>query len=168
MIMTIFRKISASICATSKRIAILFLLPLFFSFSNSVFAEEVVIYDAAGQYVGFFDPALDSIYLSSGEPVAYIDKGTGAVYGYDGRYLGWYRDGVIRDTNGYVIGFSERSAPKTVRIQRVENVQFVRKPIPSVPREVIRVETPPQFTDTLSPTPFSNVFVYPYGSEAVR
>jgi hypothetical protein len=146
---------------------VLWLAPLCILFANPVNAQEVVLYDASGQFVGYLDPTYDSIYLSSGEPVAYINKTTGAIYGYDGKFLGWYSDGVVRDASGFIIGFSEPNAPKTVVLSKPSDIRFVRKPLPTPVQTQVVVERP-IFSNELSPTPFSKVYVYPAGAEPVR
>ena len=42
-----------------------------------------------------------TIYLWSGEPVAYL--GEDSVYGFNGEHLGWYRNGAIYDQHGQVV-----------------------------------------------------------------
>ncbi len=151
-----------------KKSGILFLLSLFFNFSTPAFAQnDVVLYDATGQFAGFLDPTANSIYLSSGVPVAYINRETGAIYGFNGKFLGWYNNGVVRDENGYIIGFSETSAPKTVILKRPSDIQFIPRPLPT-PVQTQVIVTKPVFSEQISPVPFSSVYVYPPGSEPVR
>jgi hypothetical protein len=159
-----FQRLSTAL----KPSAIVFFLALSFSFAPVAAAQEVYLYDSTGQYVGFYDPAVESIYLSNGEPVAYIDKNTGGVYGYNGKILGWYSDGTIRDTNGLIIGFAENNVPSTVQIKRPTNIQIVRKPIPSPVRAQVIIQKAPTFRNEFSPTPFGSVYVYPEGTESIR
>lgn len=154
---------------TKTRKALIFIFPLLILFSGNIYADAVVLYDATGQFAGYLDPTYDSIYLSSGEPVAYINKDTGAIYGYNGKFLGWYSDGVVRDASGFIIGFSESSAPKTVVIRKPSDVRFVSRPLPArAPLQTTVVVERPVFSNQLSPTPFSSIYVYPAGAEPVR
>lgn len=150
-----------------SRKALVFIFPLLVFFSGNIHADAVVLYDATGQFAGYLDPTYDSIYLASGEPVAYINKDTGAIYGYNGKFLGWYSDGVVRDAAGFIIGFSESSAPKTIVLRKPNDVRFVTKPLPTPVLTTVVVPRP-VFSNEISPTPFSSIYVYPQGAEPVR
>lgn len=49
-----------------------------------------------------------TIYLWSGEPVAYLDTDRSSseidIYGFNGKHLGWFRRGVVYDHDGYAVG----------------------------------------------------------------
>lgn len=67
--------------------------------------EEIALYNASGKPVAYV--AVDdelTIYLWSGTPVAYLDadKSGGGfhVYGFNGKHLGWFVRGVVRDHEG--------------------------------------------------------------------
>jgi len=63
---------------------------------------DVALYDSRRQAVAYLG-ADDSrtVYLWSGEPVAYlVDE---SIYGFNGRHLGWYENGVILDHDGNVV-----------------------------------------------------------------
>jgi 4-fold beta-flower domain-containing protein len=67
-------------------------------------AEEVSLFDGSGHAVAYVatEDAL-TIYLWSGKPVAYLDgdqSGGYNVYGFNGRHLGWYLQGIIWDHQG--------------------------------------------------------------------
>ena len=75
------------------------LLPL------DAFAEdEISLFDGRGKAVAYI--SLDdelTIYLWSGKPVAYLDKDSAGgyhIYGFNGKHLGWFVRGVIRDHEG--------------------------------------------------------------------
>ena len=50
----------------------------------------MVFYDNCGHPTAYTEDDIH-IYLFTGEPVAYLH--TDAVYGYNGRQIGWFRDG---------------------------------------------------------------------------
>lgn len=147
---------------------LLFLFSVLILFSGNVKSEQIILYDATGQFAGYLDPTYDSIYLASGEPVAYINKNNGAIYGFNGNFLGWYSDGVVRDVNGYIIGFSEANAPKTVILRKPSDIRFIQKTLPRPPIQTQVVVERPVFSNEISPTPFSRVYVYPPGAEPVK
>ena len=68
-------------------------------------ADEISLFDGAGNAVAYI--ALTdglTIYLWSGRPVSYLEPdGNGGyqVYGFNGRHLGWYVNGVIWDHSGH-------------------------------------------------------------------
>lgn len=67
--------------------------------------NEVTLFSSTGKAVAYIaaDDEL-TIYLWSGNPVAYLDKDSSGgyhVYGFNGKHLGWFVKGIIRDHQGY-------------------------------------------------------------------
>ncbi len=67
--------------------------------------EEVSLFSGKGKpaaYVAVDDGM--TIYLWNGKPVAYLDPDKGAggfhIYGFNGKHLGWFVQGVVRDHDG--------------------------------------------------------------------
>lgn len=66
--------------------------------------DEVTLFSGAGKadaYIAIDDEL--TIYLWSGKPVAYLEKdndGGYHVYGFNGKHLGWFVKGVVRDHKG--------------------------------------------------------------------
>jgi hypothetical protein len=58
---------------------------------------DITFYDLHGNPTAYTEDG-EHIYLFSGKPVAYIDHSS--VYSYDGRHLGRYENGWIRDNHG--------------------------------------------------------------------
>ena len=50
-----------------------------------------------------------TIYLWNGTPVAYLVTNGDSfhIYGFNGKHLGWYEDGIVRDHSGYAVGFQK-------------------------------------------------------------
>jgi 4-fold beta-flower domain-containing protein len=66
-------------------------------------ADEVTLYNSSGTPVAYIDTGDDStIYLWSGMSVAYLDKSAGEtnIWGFNGKHLGWFENGVIWDNRG--------------------------------------------------------------------
>jgi hypothetical protein len=83
------------------------LLILLAALVPAVAADEVTLYNAAGQAAAYVaDDA--TIYLWDGTPAAYLDLesdlDTVSIYGYNGKHLGWFEKGVIYDADGKVVG----------------------------------------------------------------
>lgn len=66
--------------------------------------EELSLFDGKGRVSAYIVADDDlTIYLWSGEPVAYLVKDGGGefhVYGFNGKHLGWFVRGIIRDHEG--------------------------------------------------------------------
>ena len=66
--------------------------------------DEVTLFNGAGKaeaYIAIDDEL--TIYLWSGKPVAYLEKDSSGgyhVYGFNGKHLGWFVKGVVRDHEG--------------------------------------------------------------------
>jgi hypothetical protein len=66
--------------------------------------DEIALFDGKGKasaYVSLEDEL--TIFLWSGKPVAYLDRDSAGgyhVYGFNGKHLGWFVGGVIRDREG--------------------------------------------------------------------
>ena len=74
-------------------------------------AEEITLYDSAGEAAAYIDTAeRNTIYLWSGEPAAYLRKDGSVpdIYGFNGRHLGWLEKGIVRDHEGLMAGFTYR------------------------------------------------------------
>ena len=73
-------------------------------------AQEITLFDSEGEARAYIDANDDlTIYLWAGTPVAYlVSNGDNYhIYGFNGKHLGWFEDGIIRDHNGYALGFIE-------------------------------------------------------------
>lgn len=81
---------------------------------HSVAAQEITLFDSEGEAIAYIDAAdADwTIYLWDGTPVAYLDSegDAFAMYGFNGKHLGWYEDGMVRDRDGSLVGFREGRA----------------------------------------------------------
>lgn len=70
--------------------------------------EEVTLLNQRGATVAYIDRSDDgTIYLWSGIPTAYLN-GT-SIYGFNGRHLGWFADGIVRDSGGRRAGYIEEA-----------------------------------------------------------
>jgi hypothetical protein len=68
--------------------------------------DEISLFDSTGQPIAYLAEEL-TIYLWSGRPVAYLDEdksGGFHVYGFNGKHLGWFVNGLVRDHQGDVVG----------------------------------------------------------------
>ena len=67
--------------------------------------KETSIFDKDGSSVAYIAEDF-IIYLWEGSPVAYIENINSSlhVYGFNGRHLGWYAEGMMYDDEGNIIG----------------------------------------------------------------
>ena len=77
----------------------LFLLP-----AHILADDEISLYSGNGEAVAYIALSDElTIYLWSGEPVAYLSEDNAGgyhVYGFNGKHLGWFVGGVVRDHQG--------------------------------------------------------------------
>ena len=52
----------------------------------------------------------NTIYLWNGKPAAYLDDDK-RIYGFNGKHLGWYENGVIWNLSGEKNGFNDSALP---------------------------------------------------------
>lgn len=97
-----------------KRLAAVILA--FFCLIVHAASNELTLFNQRGEPVAYIDTHDEyTIYLWNGEPAAYLTDssahGSLAVYGFNGKLLGWYVDGAIYDRNGGVSGFIKGCCP---------------------------------------------------------
>ncbi len=100
------------------------------AFTASAQAREISLFDTDGEAVAYIDTSDDStIYLWSGKPVAYL--GGKSIYGFNGKHLGWFDQGVIRDRNGNGVGFIQGAINKLTRLEGLKSLKSL-KPLKSL------------------------------------
>ena len=81
------------------------ILCLLFALSSSAQNEETSLFDSEGTPVAYIAMESDGliIYTWSGKPVAYLSSSSGggmSVYGFNGKHLGWFVRGIVRNHDG--------------------------------------------------------------------
>lgn len=71
-----------------------------------MFYGELTFYDAGGRPVAYSDDRRH-VYEFGGLPLAYLDGDS--VYAFDGRHLGWWSHGWVRDHQGAWVFFTENA-----------------------------------------------------------
>jgi len=70
---------------------------------------QETLFDIKGNAVAYIDhDDEDIIYLWDGTPVAYLDYENN-VYGFNGKQLGWFEDGIIWNLDGEKNGFNKNA-----------------------------------------------------------
>ena len=101
-------------------------------------AKEITLFNSDGEAVAYIDGS-DSdlpIYMWDGTPVAYLapsDDDYYHVYGFNGQPLGWYERGVVRDYDGYIVGFQQGGISKSTRNEPYKRYKKY-KPYKSYPK----------------------------------
>ena len=85
-------------------------------------AREISLFDSTGEAVAYIDTDSDlNIYLWAGKPVAYLDGNS--MYGFNGKHLGWFKEGIVMDHQGYAVGFVEGAVTKLTKLERLKSLQ---------------------------------------------
>ena len=99
-----------------KKISKLFAVFIFACFPLLTMAQEITLFDSDGEARAYIDTDDDdlTIYLWGGTPVAYlVSNGDDFhIYGFNGKHLGWFEDGIVRDHQGYALGFIKGAVNK--------------------------------------------------------
>ena len=103
-------------------------------------SDEITLFDGRGRAVAYIADDL-TIYLWSGKPVAYLD-GDGSdglhVYGFNGKHIGWFTRGIIRDhSGGAACAVKEIISPTEVEpiksIKEIEPIKSIKEIAPIRP-----------------------------------
>ncbi|WP_281227294.1 4-fold beta flower protein [Flavobacterium aquiphilum] len=72
---------------------------------------QETLHNTQGRTIAYIDYSDDNtIYLWNGTPTGYLDSDN-RIYGFNGKHLGWYEDGILWDLNGNRTGFNKQSLP---------------------------------------------------------
>lgn len=87
-----------------------FITSLFLFLVSVSYAQEISLFDSKGAPVAYVDTDDDdlTIYLWAGKPVAYVSGDN--IYGFNGKHLGWWEKGIIRDHDGNAVGVTKEAA----------------------------------------------------------
>ena len=94
----------------------------------------MTFYDMNGRAVAYCDDG-ESIYLFTGEPVAYIFGNL--VYTYNGYQLGWFEKGWIRDLQGACVFFTENAIGGMLKpLKKLKPLKYLKrlKPLKGIRR----------------------------------
>jgi hypothetical protein len=108
----------------------LLILPiLLFALVSSVSAsdrDEITLFDSQGEAVAYVSPDDENnIYLWSGKPVAYLKREGREVhvYGFNGKHLGWFVGGIIRDHEGNGVGFIQGAVTTLTKLEPLKSLK---------------------------------------------
>lgn len=78
--------------------------------------SEITLFGRNGDPIAYVATDDDStIYSFAGEPFAYIDNDS--VYGFNGKHLGWFEDGILWTHLGQKVGFTQKTSPVFTRFE---------------------------------------------------
>ena len=93
-------------------------------------AREVSLFDRDGEAVAYIDVESDAtIYLWSGKPCAYLYSEH--IYGFNGKHLGWFEQGIIWDHDGNGVGFVKGALNKLTSLESLKSLKEL-KPLKSL------------------------------------
>ena len=117
--------------------------------------EEITLLNQRGLTVAYIDRSEGAtIYLWSGIPTAYVN-GT-SIYGFNGRHLGWFEDGIVRGGGGKRAGYTEEALAVygQTPLHLAEKGPKHPKPVP-LPEEPAPPK--PVYLDSPSPVPLGEL-----------
>jgi hypothetical protein len=82
---------------------------------------EETLFDSQGNpiaYVDFKDGG--TIYLWNGKPVAYLHTNK-TIYGFNGKHLGWYENGIVWNPSGERNGYNKSALPVYAKYERYKS-----------------------------------------------
>jgi hypothetical protein len=99
-----------------------FLVALCLLLSSHSDAREIALFDREGTAIAYIDTGEDlTIFLWNGSPVAYLEKTS--IYGFNGKHLGWFKDGIVRDHQGNGVGFVEGAVNKVTKLEPLKSLR---------------------------------------------
>lgn len=126
-------------------------------------AKEITLFNSKGEATAYIDTSDELIiYLWDGDPVAYIHDDD--VYGFNGKHLGWFVDGIIWDNEGNAVGFIEGAVNMVTSIEPIKGIKSI-KPMKSM-REMAPMK--PVFSNRWSSLPFSIFLANGIDNDGVR
>ena len=113
----------------TRRLVLAWALMCGIAVSQSV-SDEITLYSESGKSVAYIADDDDStIYLWSGKPVAYLK--TEEVYGFNGKHLGWFVEGLIYNHDGEIVGATRSRLKALPKISPIKSIKEIR-PIKSI------------------------------------
>ncbi|WP_292943833.1 4-fold beta flower protein [Olleya sp. UBA1516] len=136
----------------------LILLTLFLLIALTMTAQETTLFDSQGNARAYIDYDDDeTIYLWNGKAVAFLenDGSDMCIFGFNGIFLGWYEDGIVRDKNGNAVGARDGATNMVTNIEPIKSIQEISPIRPITPITPIK----PIFSNSWSSEPFTE-FLY--------
>jgi hypothetical protein len=113
------------------------ILILFLTFTLNLNAQEITLFDSQGNARAYIDYNEDAtIYLWNGKPVAFLqnDGSDICIFGFNGKFLGWYEEGIARDKSGNSVGAKKGATNMMTSIEPIKSIQEITpiRPITSI------------------------------------
>lgn len=127
---------------------------------SKFFLMEITLFDKDKDATIYIDYSDDStIYLWDGTPVAYLEHDT-EVFHFDGRFLGWYKDGILYDKEGLAVGAEEDVLKGAISMiaPHVEPVKSMKGHKPTKEKKATLPEEP-HFENQWSDTTLEDFFL---------
>jgi hypothetical protein len=129
---------------------LLLFVVLFASEFSPALADDYALYDNTGAAVAYIATNDEyTIYSWGGEPLAYLQGEH--VFGFNGKHLGWFEDGIIWDHNGFATGFVKGAVIMPLQLEGLKGLKSLR-PLRSL-KELPPLK--PIKTKSWSPTPLA-------------
>jgi len=107
-----------------KKIFTTLLVFFFLLVSTISYAQKISLYDHTGEAVACIADD-ENIYLSKGDAIAYLNEQS--IYGLNGKHLGWFKDGIIWDHEGYAVGFIDGAFNKVKEFEGLKAIDALKE-----------------------------------------
>jgi len=132
------------------------IMVLFVTLAN---AQQVSLYDSDGDARAYIDFEEDAtIILWDGTPVAFLENERSdiSVFGFNGRFLGWFEDGIIYDKDGYAVGAREGAINMMTKMERMKSMKKMTPIRPMTPMTPMK----PMWKNSWSSTSLAEFLFY--------
>ena len=109
---------------------------IFFIGNKILIAQEITLYDRSGNATAYIDYSENfTIFLWNGKPVAFLEKSLDdiCVFGFNGKFLGWYENGIIYNMQGDAVGAREGSVNMLTKIEPIKSIKQITPIRPITP-----------------------------------
>jgi hypothetical protein len=95
------------------------------SISTGAIAEEISLFDSRGEATAYISTDHElTIYKWEGKPMAYLSGEH--IYGYNGKHLGWFDNGIVWDHKGRGVGFVKGAVSMSTNLESLKGLKELR------------------------------------------
>lgn len=121
-----------------KNLLIILIITITF---HKTYSQQITLFNSSGDAKAYIDYNEDATIFSwNGKPLAFLenDNNEVCVFGFNGRFLGWYVNGIIYDKNGYAVGARKESVNMLTNIEPIKSIQELTPIRPITPMTPIQ------------------------------
>ncbi len=112
---------------------------------------ETTFYNIHGDPIAYSENGID-VYLFDGKPVAYIDDTS--IYSFDGKHLGWFIKGWVRDHHGFCVFFTQNASGGPMK--SIKSIKPIKSFKMTKPVKNVKEQKPNKPIESLNWSPHSD------------